>query len=152
MPRTGKGGSRQGGVGDAYGNRTDLNGSMPVTVAKNQEYGKATEQRAAQNAIPMGSTPTAPAAQAPSPARTLLGNMPSSQGPAVAPGSSPFLHPTSRPDEPIQAGISSGPGPGPEALGQPQNAVSNALSGLAAMPGASLGLIDLAASARLLGL
>ena len=152
MPRTGKGGSRQGSVGEAYGNRTDLNGSMPVTVAKNQEYGKATEQRAAQNAIPMGSTPTAPAAQAPSPARTLLGNMPSSQGPVVAPGSSPFLHPTSRPNEPIQAGIASGPGPGPEALGQPQNAVSSALSGLAAMPGASLGLIDLAASARLLGL
>lgn len=154
MPRTGKGGSRQGTPGTAYGNRTDLNSSMPVTVVKNQEYGRAAEQRAAQGAVPMGSTPVAQAAASPTQgaASTMLGQMAPTTQPTVKPGTSPFLQPTNRPEEPIQAGLPSGPGAGPEALGQPTQAISQSLSAMAAMPGASSAIMDLAASARLLGL
>lgn len=154
MPRNGKGGARQGAPGQAYGNRTDLNNRMPVEVAQNQTYGKAAEQRAAQGAVPMGSTPVAATPQAPQApqSETIMGNMPQRQAPVVAPGTSPFLDATNRPSEPITAGLPIGPGPGPEALGRPQNAISQALGSLAAMPGASSAVMDLAATARMMGL
>jgi len=138
MPR-GKGGARQGTPGQAYGNRTDLN--MPISTVPNQEYGKATQQQAAQSAVPMASSPvaTAPAPAAPAPARAQV----------PAPGSLPHLDPTQRPEEPVTAGIPFGPGPGPEAIVQPRNMVSNELG---AMTHNSPILAELSATARLMGL
>jgi hypothetical protein len=79
-----------------YSNRTDLQNpmaKMAATAAKGQAYGEAGKQIAAQQAVPMGSSP------APS--------MP--QG--VAPGSMGALdRMTERPNEPITAGADFGAG------------------------------------------
>lgn len=84
-----------------YANRTDLQNptkKMAVTAAPGQTYGEAGAQRAAQQAVPMG-TP---------------------QAPVVAPGSlGPLDRPTERPLEPITAGNPMGAGPGAEALVTP---------------------------------
>jgi len=84
-----------------YANRTDLQNptkKMTVTTAPGQTYGEAGAQRAAQQAVPMG-TP---------------------QPPVVAPGSLGALdRPTERPLEPITAGNPLGAGPGAEALVTP---------------------------------
>lgn len=84
-----------------YANRTDLQNptkKMAVTAAPGQTYGEAGAQRAAQQAVPMG-TP---------------------QTPVVAPGSlGPLDRPTERPLEPVTAGNPMGAGPGAEALVTP---------------------------------
>lgn len=84
-----------------YANRTDLQNptnKMAVTAAPGQTYGEAGAQRAAQQAVPMG-TP---------------------QAPVVAPGSlGPLDRPTERPLEPVTAGNPMGAGPGAEALVTP---------------------------------
>lgn len=140
MPRSGKGGSRQGTPGTSYGNRTDLN--LPKTTVPNQEYGKATQQMNAQSAVPMAASPQSsalPAAAQPNPGPT--------------PGSLSFLHPTERPNEPITAGIDQGPGPGSEAIAPLQkNIVSESLMHLVNDPNANSATFDLAATARLFGL
>ena len=55
MPRTGRGGKVSGADGKAYSNRSDLNVSknLPIEATPDQTYGKAGEQRAAQQAIPL---------------------------------------------------------------------------------------------------
>lgn len=87
-----------------YANRTDLQNptkKLAVTAAPGQTYGEAGAQRAAQQAVPMG-TPQAP------------------QAPSVTPGSlGPLDRPTERPLEPVTAGNPLGAGPGAEALVTP---------------------------------
>lgn len=79
---------------------------MPISTVPNQGYGKATEQREAQSAVPMGASPVAtPEMQSMAQAPTL-----------PRPGEMPYISPTQRPEEPVTAGIAYGPGPGPEAL------------------------------------
>jgi hypothetical protein len=79
----------------AYSNRTDLNNAMnkkvAVQTATGQTYGKASEQRRAQQAMPIGASPA---------------DVAPSQG--VAPGS---LGAFNRPAEPITAGVNFGDGP-----------------------------------------
>jgi len=82
----------------AYSNRTDLNNAMnkkvAVQTATGQTYGKAAEQRRAQQAMPMGASPA---------------DVTPSQG--VAPGGlGAFNRPTERPTEPITAGVNFGDG------------------------------------------
>ena len=87
---------------DAKGQRTDLNTAQSRVkrmAAKNQTYGKATEQMESQRAVPMGAGPT------------------QVQGPT--PGGALFSRPTERPDEPITAGAPFGDGMGPIAAGVP---------------------------------
>lgn len=138
MPR-GRGGPRQGTPGTAYGNRTDLN--MPISTVPGQAYGEAGKQADAQRAVPMAQSSTpAPQQQAP-------------QRPTVTPGSIPFTGPTERPNEPITAGISLGPGPGPEAITpRPQNILADSLRFLVNQPEANDATYELAAQARMLGL
>jgi hypothetical protein len=160
MPRTGKGGPREGKVGQLYGNRTDLNTSLPVTTVPDQGYGVAAQQRAAQQAIPMGSQPVPGAsmsAPAPQPQQspqqaptTISGQLPSV--PQAYPGELPFLHPTMHPDEPITAGIDSGPGAGSEVISGPPAPLTNDLIMAARRPGASALIMDLAHAAATLGL
>lgn len=92
--RGGRGGRRQGTPGTSYSNRTDLN-QTPRAVP-GQTYGEAGAQIAAQQAVPMAGPGTQPAPQSPMPG--------------------PLTSPTSRPNEPLTAGIPTGPGPGPESL------------------------------------
>lgn len=104
MPRNGQGGRRQGAPGKAYPNRTDMNQNrQPVTVASGQPYGARQEQVAAQRALPLPAAPPVPAPPPPAP-----GALPGGRG--------PFTRPTEYPNEPLTAGMSIGPGPGPEAL------------------------------------
>jgi hypothetical protein len=59
---------------------------LAPTAAKGQPYGEAGQQLASQQTVPMGPPPI------------------------------PLGAPTARPSEPVQAGLSLGPGPGPEAI------------------------------------
>jgi hypothetical protein len=76
----------------AYGNRTDLNNAAKQAQFTGQQYGQATAQRRAQQQVPTGAAPT--------------DDVPIT----------PLSAPTQRPDEPVTAGIDSGPGPGSEAM------------------------------------
>ncbi len=71
-----------------------------------QKYGVAAEQAASQQAVPIA----APSQAVPGPQATAA-----PQGPA--PGTLGGLtDPTARPNEPLTAGLATGPGPGPEGL------------------------------------
>lgn len=154
MPRTGRGGVRQGTVGQAYGNRTDLNASMPVQTATGQGYGVASEQQAAQRSIPVASQPV--------PGATVASPTPQAQPATVSeqvapptqfyPGELKFDHPTEYPNEPTTAGVDIGPGAGSEALIMTQPSFAERIGSMARVPGASAILFDLASAARNLGL
>ena len=78
---------------------------LPISTASNQQYGQRLAQQRAQEAVPMGQSPTT----APSPV---------SKKPRVAPGSlTPLTAPTARPGEPITAGADFGAGPNSLAIG-----------------------------------
>jgi len=145
MPR-GRGGARQGTPGTAYGNRTDLN--MPKSTVPNQEYGKAAMQERAQQAVPMGASPNA-ATQV---AQNIPQPTPAPQALQATPGSLAFTGPTERPNEPIQAGLPSGPGPGPEIMAPPRRTLTDTLASMTLNPNANAAVFDMAASARALGL
>jgi hypothetical protein len=118
MPR---GGRRSGTPGSAYAQRTDLSqpAQLPPAAATGQPYGQASQQIAAQQAVPIQSGPATPQA---APPETPQGPMPGELG--------AFHGPTTRPDEAVTHGLSVGPGAGPEALGGPA-APSPLLKGLA---------------------
>ena len=164
MPR-GKGGAVQGKVGTPYKQRTDLNPSTPAALAPSQQYGERAAQQAAQRAIPVAAPPQgAPSAPTPTgggaPPQPVAQGVPQRppnafpQTPPGGPGVLPFLHPTNRPNEPVTAGLPSGPGPGPEALtgvgaiaqngAAEQGTLKNLLSNLASQPLASSALRSLA--------
>jgi hypothetical protein len=140
MPRKGRGGERQGTPGTSYANRTDLN--MPISTVPNQEYGMATAQRQAQQAIPMAASPSSAPQVAPQAARP----------PAPAPGSLPHIAPTQRPDEPVTTGLPFGPGAGPEAMGPSSPTLGQSIQSVANNPFASSLSIELANVARSLGM
>lgn len=87
MPR---GGSRSGRPSGNYSNRSDLQNSprLAPTATKGQAYGEAGAQLASQSVIPMAPPP-----------------------PPI-----PLSAPSTRANEPVQAGLSSGPGVGPESI------------------------------------
>lgn len=111
---SGRGGPRQGTPGRSYGNRTDLQApKVPMSAAPGQQYGARKAQMDAQRATPMGPVP--------SPAQ--LNSTPSGGAggaaipPAPLPGQVTGLDvPSTRPNEPVTAGLPVGAGPGPEAL------------------------------------
>ena len=112
--RGGRGGRRQGQPGKTYQNRSDLN-QAPRAVP-GQTYGQAGAQIAAQRAVPL---PNAQAQMAP-------GSAPSTTVPAPV----PLDAPTTRPGEPVTAGIAMGPGAGPEAVLAGPNATAGGLDPL----------------------
>ena len=80
-----------------YPNRSDLRnpgGKVAKQAATGQTYGEAGKQMAAQSAVPMAAPPT--------------------EAQPMRPGQlGPLLRPTERPNEPVTAGASFGPGPTP---------------------------------------
>jgi hypothetical protein len=144
-------------------NRTDR--AVPNVEAPAQNYGERQQQQAAQRAVPVaaplgGPTPSpTPGGAAPTPAPTgPSGGAPSPGLPPVSgPGILPFLHPSNRPNEPVTAGLPSGPGPGPESLTGvgavaanqlvEQGTLKNLLSSLASGPTSSAAVRDLASVA-----
>lgn len=114
-----RGGVRQGRRGGAYSNRTDLMSAgkpLPVTSPTDQVYGQNAAMQQAQATVPMASQPGIPT---PAPTPGGAGGAGQVAGPALAPPSPAdhWLRPTERPNEPVTAGLPTGPGPGPEALG-----------------------------------
>lgn len=85
----------------AYSNRSDL--AQAPRAAPSKRYGEAQASLDAQKAVPL------PQASAPGPA-----GPPPPAGPL--PGDLGFTAPSSRPAEPITAGLPIGAGPGPSAL------------------------------------
>jgi hypothetical protein len=103
------GGPRAGQPGKSYPNRTDLN-AQAVRTTPGQTYGAQTAQAQAQQAVPMAGAAQPAAAGSQPDLQALTANMPQ-------PGSLGALHdPTSRPNEPLTAGLPTGAGPGPSAL------------------------------------
>lgn len=91
MPRNGRGGRRQGRQGQAYTNRSDLNAGPRLAP---QPVRVAAGQTYGERGRQEGAQRAVPLPQ-------LV----------------PLDAPTARPDEPVTAGLTQGPGPGPEALG-----------------------------------
>jgi hypothetical protein len=87
---------------------------VAIQAATGQTYGKATEQRNAQRAVPMGTPPT----EVQRPVPGTLGSL---------------TRPTERPMEPITAGAPFGAGIGPVGAGIPQPTGDSALEELKAI-------------------
>ena len=155
MPRTGRGGKRQGSIGATYSNRTDLNAApSPMQTVPGQEYGKQADQMAAMHVAPMsGPQPSASPQSAPQAPQSAA--PPTPQANPAAAQVVPWDAPTQRPNEPITAGLDVGPGPGSEALQMNQNhqaAFVAQLNALANTPGASPEIQQMANIAARLGL
>lgn len=139
----GRGGERQGAPGAQYPNRSDLQQGPRVApqAPTGLPYGEHQQLIAAQQAVPIGPPPpAAPGAPAQAP------------GAGPAPGFAHVMAPTQNPDEPVTAGIPSGPGPGPEVLspmaqGAFQPTVGALLQQLASQPNATQAVKQLAAVA-----
>src|SRR5213078_1555218 len=106
--RSRRGGVRTGTPGSAYPQRTDLNvnRTLPITAPTGLPYGEHKALIDTQQQVPI---------QTPAPTPTGLLPPPEPQAPPAP--ITPLSAPTTRPQEPITAGLPTGPGPGPEALG-----------------------------------
>lgn len=103
--RASNGGARQGSPGTSYSNRSDLR-TQKIQVPPSAEYGQGEKLRRAQQAVPMAGAPAAPSAAPAGAAPPMF----------ATPEDTPTLtDPTRRPDEPLEAGMPFGPGPGPTA-------------------------------------
>jgi hypothetical protein len=110
------GGRRQGVPGRKYPNRRDLRTKQAPKAVTGQAYGDRKAQLDAQKVIPLSNQPAPPqGTSAPQGMAAMAGQV---GGGAVGPIPS-LSAPSARPDEPITAGLPSGPGPGPEALNIP---------------------------------
>ena len=107
-PGPGKGGVREGQPGKAYSNRSDLTqpgaapqpATAPNTATMTPPRGYGSPSPAAPPVASPPSTPTAPVGQ-----QTLP------QGMQGTPPALDLTAPTTRPNEPVTAGVPSGPGP-----------------------------------------
>ena len=150
-------------------NRTDLLKPAAPTAAGGQTYGDRAQQIAAQRAIPIANgptlTPNAPPAGPGGPQSPPSAGPPGPQDLQAmtdahnGPGTSLALdRPTERPNEPVTHGLPVGPGAGPEALTGvgaaardstvEQGTLQNLLTNMAASPGATSAIRDLAARAQ----
>lgn len=118
-------------------NRTDLQRSgrpQAVTAPTGLGYGERQALESAQQQMPLPGDPIAAAIPDANAAPTELLSL---------------FGPSQRPDEPVTAGMSRGPGPGPEILGGPSTAASDTLDSLAAETGDySLAILAQRARAR----
>lgn len=106
MPR---GGRRLGSPSTPYSNRTDL-AAQPVRTATGQPYGDAAAQAQTQKQMPLAGQP--------SPLALPAGQPQMVQGPPpIPPGGLGLYDPSNFPNEPVHAGLPTGPGPGPS-IGQ----------------------------------
>lgn len=112
MPR---GGARVGKPGTPYPNRSDLR--QPVTTAPAAQYGQRQAAMAQQQAIPLpkrvGEQIARGAAGGGGGSLDSGWTGPPSDLPGGIPPGLGYHDPTARPNEPVTAGLSTGPGPGP---------------------------------------
>ncbi len=117
MPRKSR--KQPGASGGAYPNRTDL--TQPISVPTGLPYGERQELVQAQQQAPL-----------PQQAQGIDQAVQAAQAHQFQPVG--LSAPTQRPNEPIQHGLPSGPGAGPEVL-QPMTGASSSLQQLAATSG-----------------
>jgi hypothetical protein len=116
--RANNGGRRVGQPGQAYANRSDL--TQAPRAAPGQTYGAGAAQTRAQQAVPLPQAPP-PAAGGGAPAGAPLPGW-------IRPDDTPTLGaPTSRPDEPLEAGLPFGPGRTPAPTERPPDFVDDDL-------------------------
>ena len=137
-------------------NRADLT-RPTVQQVPGQGYGEAAAQRSAMQAIPLP-TPQAPGGAAPAAVAPPAGPMSALPGAPMVGANGPLTRPTERPNEPVTHGLPMGPGAGPEALqgvgataretAVEQGTLTHLLTNLAATPGATSAIKDLAARAQ----
>ena len=111
MASRGRGGMRQGQVGKAYSNRTDLNPARAMLneTPRGGQYGSRKASEDARRMVPMGTTevPNVPAEAAPQPAM---------------PRPVSLTEPTQFPNEPITAGMDNPlMGLGPDVMAEDMN-------------------------------
>lgn len=93
--------------------------AMPVTTVQGQPYGEGVAQRQMQQAMPapqQRQTPPVDAAPTPVVAATRPPVDPRAAAAALRDRVGVFGPATNRPAEPVTSGLTTGPGPGPEAL------------------------------------
>lgn len=114
LPRSARGGKRQGNAGTPYPNRSDLRSPKPLapTATPGQQYGAAKAQMESQKIIPMASAPLG-LGTAPPPTTAPAGIAPAGPLPGSLGG---LTDPTQRPNEHLMTGVNAGAGPGSEAL------------------------------------
>lgn len=110
--------------------RTDRGPAQKIATLPDAQYGEAATYRDLQKQAPLAQTPSAPPPSRPSsPGRGVSAG-------GAATGVTPIHAPTQNPDEPVTAGVDSGPGVGSAALGPilsqspAQQTYQNALSTL----------------------
>ena len=104
-----RGGKRQGTPGQAYGQRTDLHGPLPVVATPGQQYGAAKAQIDSQRAVPMAANPLQSSSQ--------QGSLPLSAPAGPLPGQlGDLTGPTDRPNEHLMTGVDAGAGAGSEII------------------------------------
>ena len=141
-------------------NRSDLTQPSAQAVP-NQPYGQAAEQKMAMNAIPLPNQQQARPLSAPAAGGAVSSapGVPSAvPGAAMVGANGPLTRPSERPNEPVTHGLPVGPGAGPEALQGvgaaaregvvEQGTLTHLLTNLAAAPGATSAIKDLAARAQ----
>lgn len=82
--------------------------TQPAQAPKGADYGEAQATLDRQMVQPVAGAPAASSGNSPTPQSPIPG-----MGPGEVPS---LLDPTARPNEPLTAGLSTGPGAGPEAL------------------------------------
>ena len=115
--RSNNGGARQGQTGRPYPNRADLR-TQKISVPPSNEYGQGEQLRRSQQAVPMAGAPAGPQAAG--------GAGPFDLSAITRVSATPTLgQPSARPDEPITAGMSFGPGRTPQPGQRPRDFASD---------------------------
>lgn len=126
--------------------------AQPPTPVAGQTYGMGVEQQRLAEAMPspLASGVAPPPAQAPNAASVPLAPAdPFAAAQAMAGRAGVLRPPTQRPNEPLTAGMTRGPGPGPSALPMPSSSpLGDTMRRLAQISGDPY-LAELAAKARL---
>lgn len=143
-----------------YQGQGDPGGNQPAQAPTGMPYGAHQATIAAQQAMPLPQVTSGPppgaAAPVPSPAPAGGGGafaQAMQQAAMMAPPDGGLLAPSTRPSEPVTAGLGVGPGPGPEALGPvagpPTSPVATMLGRVAESTGDPV-LAQIAEQARML--
>lgn len=111
---SGRGGHREGQPGKAYSQRKDL-------IAPSAGYGQRAAQERSVAAVPLPAQAPPPAPASGGGAGAPAQGLPAGPPPVQPGGLGPLNAPTQRPNQPLTAGLPTGPGPGPEVLGMAPN-------------------------------
>lgn len=124
---------------------------QPPQAQASQSYGEKTQQLQAQEQMPLpqgqGPPSPPPVGAPPPPPQVDDALLQVAQG--FDPGITPLSAPSERPGEPVQAGLSLGPGPGPDIFSQPAraNQAADVLTAMAQSTG-NQEFLDMAARIR----